>query len=332
MNKKAKAFFTSVPFISFMVIGMPLGISIFNYVVDPNNTINNNGVFEGYNMPKQEDKFVLQGIQRLFRIANYSSQNNYQGGAFYKHYYAIAANDLENIVIYDMNDYAVDIVINDTDENTLHHCNNISFGNTFYSPKDKYPLLYISMENAKIHATHVYRIHRSGNKLLTSKVQEIVFPSSDECGVYFPNSYVDQKENKLYYAGYTTNSYKKSVDNKLQFFRFALPNPPSSEGDLGYNTIKLDISKAEDTFQMESETAAQGGFIANNHLYQTYGFKEQPIFRITDLESHLITYEIELGPLGYYDEFENVAVYKERLFAFGIKSLSMFELNYTYKS
>lgn len=330
MNKKAKAFFTSIPFISSMVIGLPLGLSILNYVVDPNNTINNNGVFEGYSMPKQEDKFVLQGVRRLFRIANYSSQNNYQGGAFYKHYYALVANDLENIVIYDMNDFSVDVVIDDTDENTLHHCNNISFGNTFYSPKDKYPLLYISMENAKIHATNVYRIYRSGNQLLTSKVQEIIFPSSDECSVYFPNSYVDQKMNKLYYAGYTTNSSKKSDDNKLQFFRFALPKAPI-ENNIDNRTIKLNLDDAEDTFQIESETATQGGFIANNHLYQTYGFKESAKFRITDLLEHYVTYEVELGPLGYYDEFENVATYNERLYAFGIKSLSIFEFSYSYK-
>lgn len=332
MKNKFKSFLKSTPFILTASLVLPVGFSLFVYFIDPKTSFNNDS-FDGYHMPELEEEFQLNSTTRLFKVANYSSQNNYQGGAFYKNYYFIAANDLENILIYDMDSYELEAVVRETDENTLYHCNTIAFGNTFYSPKDRFPLLYISMENAKVHATMVYRVHRQGNYYVTTKVQQINFPSTAQCGISFPNSYIDQKEQKLYYAGYTGGTYKKQEGNNLKFFRFPLPKAPTEDNKgVDLSTVNLKTEEAEDSFELPAETATQGGFVANNHLYQVYGFEKDPLLIVTDLKNHQVTYKISIGSVGNYDEYENIAVYNERLFAFGIRSLSIYSFDYSYSN
>ena len=42
--------------------------------------------------------------------------------------------------------------------------------------------------------------------------------------VYYPNAFYDYSFNKVYYVGYTKNSYMKEDDNYLRFYQFYLPD------------------------------------------------------------------------------------------------------------
>lgn len=333
----------SFPFLLSAAVVVPISLSVLSYALSPNNRFHNDEKFHGHILEGDPSTFKFEKINRLFKIENHSSWNNYQGGAFYNQYYCLAANNFENLLIYDMANYKIDEVILDCGVDTSYHCNTIAFGTDFYSKKDKYPLLYISMENPDVHCTNVYRLIRKSNRYVTSKVQEIIFPSAKECGVYLPNSYIDHNnvieqdglalhQAYLYYSGYTQNSYKKSDDNKLRYFRFPLPKAANEDQDYDF-TIKLKdqvLSQIEKGLyhDVPSETATQGGFIANGYLYQTFAFHDNPIMRILNLRDFSLTYSEEIGKYGVFDEYENIGTYNNRIFAFGIKKLSIFEFKF----
>ena len=339
----------SLPFLVSVSLVIPIGLSLLSYALSPNNRFDNDK-YMGHNINGDPHTFKMEKIERLFKIENHSTWSNYQGGAFYNQYYCLAANNFENLLIYDMSKYKMDNVILDCEVNNSYHCNTISFGTTFYSRKDKYPLLYISMENSDVHCTNVYRLVKKSSQYHAEKVQVIVFPTAKECGVYLPNSYIDHNncieqeglalhQPYLYYSGYTTPKsphYQKADDNKLRFFRFPLPKAPS-ETDTEYEeTIYLKDQVISQTqkglyHDVPSETATQGGFISNGYLYQTFAFHDNPIMRILDLRDYSLIYNEEIGKYGVFDEYENIGTYNNRIFAFGIKKLSIFEFKFDIK-
>ena len=353
MKKKTKflKMISSAPVLISLSIVIPISAALVGYAISPNNRFQND-TFEGHTISGNPRTFKLEKVDRLFKISNHSTWNNYQGGAFYNNFYCIAANNFENLLIYDMRDYSLEDVITETELNNSYHCNTIAFGNTFYSPKDKYPLLYISMENPDVHCTNVYRLEKKSNEYVATKVQEIIFPSTKECGIYLPNSYIDHNHTigegvtefggpALYYSGYTSATtiphYQKAPENKLRFFKFDMPVAPQEglkEGvNYQYTVYLADQVKYQLANKLyhdvDSETATQGGFICAGYLFQTFAFHDDPIMRILDLSNYEIVYEDHIGPYGAYDEFENIGIYKDRIFGFGIKKLSIFELHYS---
>ena len=320
---KTRKFFVILIVVAFI---LPSLISATTYIAKGGLKITSEEYYEGENFDYDPDTLKITEIKKLFKVAGLSTVDNYQGGAFYHNYYFLCANNLESILIYDMSKYRF-IAIIDTDEytNTSYHCNSIAFGRDFYDKNDKFPLLYISMENADIHATLVFRITRIARNFSLEKIQKIIFEKSDVNNLFLPNSYIDQQNGYLYYAAYTdvtSPHYQKSLDNTIKFFKYEIPDFKISE-------VQLKSEEALETFEVDSETATQGACIVNGYLYQTFAFTDEPIIRIVNLKSHQIVYEDKLGPYGYYDEYENIAFYNNRFFAFGIKRLSMYEFYYS---
>ncbi len=290
--------------------------------------------YDGERIDVEHEKFAITNIKPLFKIMDISSFSNYQGGAFYENYYALCSNNFECILIYDMQTQKVahQIFTNMTD--TEYHCNTCFFGPTFYASRDKFPLLYISMENESVEKTVVVRIDQNATKNQVTVVQEINFVVDDEEKVYLPNSYYDYENKLLYYAGYTKPSYMKSEDNFLRYYAFDLP-------DHRIENYELKTSESVDRFNLPSETATQGGFISDGYLYQTFSFNSQtdplkmPKFRVVNLEEKKIIYDNQnLGLISnIYDEFENVAIGRDgKLYAFGIRSLKIFEFEFSGKT
>ncbi len=342
-KNKFKKFIKSLPFILTAATVVPVSLSLLSYFLSPNYH-HDNWYFEGNKLRGNAYTFKLNRIDRLFRIANYSTWSNYQGGCFYNNYYFLAANNAENLVIYDMNDYQFEAVITNFDLNNSYHCNTMSFGPTFYTEGDRFPLLYVSMENADVHRTNVYRIERTPSSYKATLLQKIIFPSIAECGIYYPNSYIDFKdvvddngiedgEPCLYYAGYTKNSFYKADDNKLRYFRYELPIAPNDseeyESEVHLKDKTLEQINNKTYHELPSETATQGAFISNGFLYQPYGFNTNPSMRIIDLRDFEIAYETPLINFGFKEEYENFATYNDRIFAFGIRHLSLFEFKFS---
>ena len=310
------------------IVVVPVAISTASYFFSGNFHYFNT-YFEGNSFNSEHESIYIDSIEKIITPAQYSSTNNYQGGACYNNYYAMVANNFENILIYDLETNRLVCTVDNIDtayHNTDYHCNTVAFGNEFYSETDRFPLLYVSMESPKVHSTLVFRIRKLAGFYGVDLVQTIEFPSSKDSGVYLPNSYIDYEEAAIYYAGYTNNSYNKADDNYLKYYKFQLPS-------LEEKTVKLNLSNSLDIFTLPSETATQGGFISHGYLYQTFAFKSKPMFRIADLENHTVIHEQSLGETtGYYDEFENIATYNGRLYGFGIKSFRIVEYSYIVTS
>lgn len=275
-------------------------------------------------------EFSITKINPLFKIMDISSFSNYQGGTCYEDYYVLCSNNFECLLIYNMNNHKVEHTIYTNMTNTDYHCNTIFFGPDFYSSIDKFPILYVSMENEGVEATIAYRIYQDGGSYSISQVQKINLVCDDGTKIYLPNSYFDYSNNILYYSGYTQNSYMKSDDNMLKYYTFFLPDFRIAECD-------LNTKNAITSFELPSETATQGGFISDRYLFQTFSFNSEtdplrkPKMRIVDLVEEVIVYdEQDLGKYGVYDEFENIAAcHNGHLYGFGVKSLQVFDFEFT---
>ena len=341
---KVKKFFLSMPFLASIIVVIPSALTLLSY--ERVKFQRENVVFDGYDIGGFGSDFELIGNTRLFRIPSFSKQNNYQGGAFYNNYYCLAANNLEALVIYDMDSKNLYTIVTPADENPSYHCNNISFGTTFYSDNDEFPLLYVSMENTEVHYTNVYRIRRRGSSPYLTKVQTIHFPDFKTSECHLPNSYIDHKNSLIYYGGYTEKTYNQTDTNKLRFFCFDIPDAPHDmmtkyERSACANVF-LTISEAKYSpcISTSSQTATQGGFISNGYLYQSYGIHE-PFFRVINLDPAVSdderVKEYDLGKMNknnpgsfLIDEFENIGFYDGHIYAYGQQKMSIYEFNYKF--
>ena len=293
-----------------------------------------NTEFEGEKMPVKPKDFKITGIKPLGQIVQVASMFSYQGAACYQNYYAICADNFETILIYDANTMKVEHIIKTNMSTTLWHCNTIFFGPYFFNASDKFPLLYVSMENPNVHSTIVFRIHARGGEYYIERIQQIELHfDKPEDIIYFPNSYYDFDSGYIYYGGYTQNSYMRSPENKIKYYTFLLP-------DYRSDNEYLMTSESLDTFELPSETATQGGFISHNHLYEafSFGFRydqnplHTPALRVVDLVEHKIIYEItDLGAeFGVYEEFEHLAISDSgRLLSVG-NPFNLYEFEYEH--
>ncbi len=296
------------------------------------NKMYENLYYFGNDVQVDAEEFEIKEIKKLFKIADASSFGNYQGATCYENYYFLCSNNFEVILVYDMNTKKLEDVIHTNAVNTDYHCNTIFFGDTFYSSRDKYPILYISMENAPVHSTIGYHIYQRGGQYQIEQVQKLTLTWPKGKELYFPNSYYDYEEGILYYGGYTLNSYRRSKDgepNTLQYYAFHMPDYRLAE-------VELNIEDAVDKFTLPAETATQGGFISNGYLYQTFSFhkkdveEDKPKMRVVDLREHTIVKDFQdLGIYGIYDEFENIAISEDgHLYSSGNYYLNVYEFEY----
>ena len=315
-----------------LVILVPVVVYTFSFLINDEFTYRNL-TYDGVDFDVNVDEFSVTNIKPLLQIMDISSFGNYQGGTCYKDYYVLCSNNFECILIYDMNTSKVEHSIFTNQTNTDYHCNTCFFGPDFYTSTDKFPILYISMENEGIETTYGYRLTLNGGVYSINQVQELHFVCDTTDKLYFPNSYFDYETNRLIYSGYTQNSYMKSDDNYLRYYSFSFPDYRLADFD-------LKVSDALETFDLPSETATQGGFVSHGYLYQTFSFNSQddplrkPKMRIVDLKEKQIKYDCQdLGQYGVYDEFENIAANQNgHLYGFGVKSLKIYDFEYTGKA
>ena len=331
---KTVTFLRKFPVIITLSILIPSLIYTARYLFTSENLVAPHLYYNGERINVNAEKFELTGIKETKKIMDISSFSNYQGGCAYENYYLICSNNFECILIYDMTTLKVEHAIYTNATNTDYHCNTCFFGPTFYSSEDKFPLLYISMENEPARCTNAYRIVQKGGQYKIELIQEIMFSVDESDYIYYPNSYYDYEKNLLYYGGYTKNSYKKADDNILRFYTFDLP-------DYRIRMPLLTSDEIIERFDLPSETATQGGFISDGYLYQTFSFNSStdinnaPKMRITDLNNHAIVKQYEdLGKeFGAYDEYENIAITKQgKLYATGQKKTMIYEFEYKERS
>ena len=289
-----------------------------------------NYYYEGETFGVDDASFEITGIKKVGKVVQSSTNYSYQGGACYENYYAVCLDGFQAIHIYDSTTMKLAHSINTGTFNPEWHCNQIFFGPYFFSIRDKFPLLYVSMENPNVCSTMVFRIYQQAGEYYTNLVQEIHLEfSKQEDTIYYPNSYLDYDNYTLYYGGYTENSYMKSDTNKLKYYAFDLP-------DYREEDEILSTADASDVFELPSETATQGGFISHHHLYQTFAFGSKtdplrtPKMRVVDLENKKIIKDYQnLGEqFGAYEEFEHLAISNEgKLLSLG-NPLYIYEFEY----
>lgn len=266
--------------------------------------------YGGERISADHEHFELTGIKRVADVMQVASMFSYQGGTCYKNYYTVVADNFEAILIYNTDTMKVEHSISTDIINTEWHCNQIFFGSDFYSASDKFPILYISMENPKVHSLFAFRIYQLSGVYYVKQIQQIKLVFDEGGTIYYPNAFYDYSTNRLYYVGYTKNSYMSEPDNYLRYYQFYLP-------DYRIEQTEFKTSNSiEEPFELPSETAGQGGFISNGYLYQTFSFASKtdplktPKMKIVDLSNHKIVYDNQnLGEaFGVYKEFEHLAI------------------------
>ena len=291
-------------------------------------TYYNNFFFFGESVKCRGNEFELKGIRPLFTTMDVTSTHNFQGGTCYENYYVLCANNFEALLIYNMLSGKVEHVIMTNQYNTLYHCNTIFFGPEFYSSIDKFPVLFVSMEN--IGETIGYRIHQQDGIYKITEVQRITLQAEGNDKIYFPNSYLDYDNEYLIYSGYTKNTYMEEEDNKLRYYVFDLPN-------LRFRSEVLIPLNAVNTFELPSLTATQGGFISEGFLYQTFSFhsdtdiKRAPKMRVVNIHKQTIVKQYDdLGAsFGHYDEFENIAICGDgNIYGHGQRAFKIYQFDY----
>lgn len=326
-------FFKRYPVIISLVILVPALLYSIRYMFTADNSYYNFS-YDGERIKNDHKNFELTGIKKVANVLQTSTFFSYQGGACYRDYYAICTDCFESILIYNTSGEKLKVEHNITTgmDNTQWHCNQIFFGVDFYSLSDKFPLLYVSMEHPDVHSLMAFRIFQKAGTYSVELVQQISLDfSAEKDKIYYPNAYFDYDDEYVYYGGYTENSYMKSATNKLKFYKFRIPD----------YRLRFDYFETKDsleTFELPSETATQGGFISDGHLYQTFSFNSKtdinraPKMKVVDLESKEIIHDYQnLGEqFGVYEEFEHVAIARNgKMYSLG-NPYNIYEFEYGY--
>lgn len=330
---KIRNFFTKFPVIIALTIIIPaFAYSLFNFVTEERYYYHY--FYDGEFCEINAEKFQLTGIKKVANVYQAASFFSYQGGACYDDYYAVVTDNFEAVIIYNVKKgMKVEHVITTDATNTTWHCNQMFFGHDFYSVHDKFPILYISMEHPDVHALIGFRIYQLGGRYFIKKISTYTLTFDDGKGpIYYPNAYYDHESGLLYWVGYTKKSYMQEPDNFLRYYSFYIP-------DYRTEIDEWKTSEAEETFELPSETASQGGCVIGHKLYQTFSFNKKddpqraPKMKIIDLENRKIIYDNQnLGTqLGVYEEFEHIAINSDgRMFTLG-NPFNIYELEWTDK-
>lgn len=332
--QKIKEFFKKYPVIITLAVILPVSIYTLAYFVRTE-TYYYHYYYDGEYYQIDAEEFKLTGIKKVANVYQAASAFSYQGGACYEEYYAVVTDNFEAVIVYNTKEnMKVEHVIDTNISNTYWHCNQMFFGPDYFSVHDKFPILYISMEHPDVNALMGFRIYQLGGEYFIKKISQFTLYFDDGKGpIYYPNAYYDFESKLLYYVGYTKKSYYQEADNYLRYYAFTMPDY-RTEMD-GWFT-----SQAEETFELPSETACQGGCILDHYLYQTFSFasKTDPIkapkMKVIDLVNHEIVYDNQnLGAeFGVYQEFEHVAINSDgKMYSLG-NPFNIYEFTWTDES
>ena len=186
------------------------------------------------------------------------------------------------------------------------HCNTVAFGKKKWVKTDRFPLIYISTERDE--RILVCRIKETNGGFSIETVQNIFLPTSEDMGLYFPNSIIDGRHNYLYLSGYTQNSWQQPIDgNQLRYIQLPLPDPHAGD-------ITLDLSKPQHEFTLPFTYATQGVVVHKGRICQAYGTsKRNIIFRKINPRNGRVTLQRNAEELGFEIEPEGTFIYKGRL-------------------
>ena len=262
-------------------------------------------------------------IATLTRVNSTANGHSFQGATIYKNMLFAAMNNNGEMLVYDLyaNKQSGSIVV---PEITNHHNNNINFGPEFYSDDDEFPLLYMSQENNAVHKCVVARITRNGATWNYEHVQTITFPTPEENGMFWANSYIDAENNYIYLMGYKNESWTDpSNDNRLVSRRWKLPK--LSDGD-----VTLKVADSTNYHETPFWIATQGALFKDGKLYQVYSmpsYKDWLKFRVLDLENGVVERVLELYTRGFTTEPEGIGYYNGYLYVVDVNG-NIFKLEF----
>ena len=224
---------------------------------------------------------------KLFQ-AKSISRNYTQGIAIYDKYLFNCHHSNDVIDVYDLETQKI-ITYIQLEPDAIIHCNNVNFGAEFYSPKDKFPLLYIQQRGYAC-KLNVYRIICDGDSIVTiEKLQTISFESCNSC-----INTIDIKNNLLY------SIYTKNDINYISSFRM----PSVKEGDVCINP-----KFAYKTYYCPFKKVRQDTAFGNNCLNILCGNKNEGELWQIDITNKTAKV-IDLTKYGMNAEPEGIDIYK----------------------
>lgn len=234
----------------------------------------------------------IVGIDRYMDFPDVGSHSSRQGCAYFENTLFVFHNTNDIVEVYDLKKKTLisilDMSLFDL-SHTEYHCNNANFSANKYNVSDSFPLLYVSMENINQRKILVLRINLKGNKYRFEHIQTIQLPNSNDLNLFYPNSYLDTKDDAIWVSGYSINNFNASPNNKLVYIKFNLPKlEGEKEVVLGAKDI---IQKSE----FDSFSSTQGGQLNNGFLYQVFGISPPLYLKILDLEHSIVCYSCTIS-------------------------------------
>lgn len=209
------------------------------------------------------------------------------------------------------------------------HSNSVSFGNTFFSEGDEFPLLYSNVYNNYSSAEDrhegiccVYRIFRENGQFSSQLVQVIQVGfvdtplwRSEKGGDVRPygNFVVDRAANCLH--AFTM----RDAEEQTRFFSFDLPKAGDGilDPQYGVRLVKLDAADIKAQFDCEYFRYLQGACCSGDLIFSVEGFSDAPNLpwlHVVSLSEKKVVADLDLGTLGLRIEPEFITVYNDRLF------------------
>lgn len=193
---------------------------------------------------------------------------------------------------------------------TLYHCNQCSFGSSFYSHEDAIPLLYISQRSRTDNRcfTEAYRILRNTDncKYSAKLVQTIYFPvASEGNSLGNVNVVFDTEMNKMF----TYSRNNDTLATNYNICRISCFNIPS----INEKDVFLSDDDVLYSFPINcSAVNMQGGCINNGLLFIGQGVTE-PLLRIVDLNTKSLITTYNIKKQGYKFEPEGCFWYDSKV-------------------
>ncbi len=196
-----------------------------------------------------------------------------------------------------------------------NHCNVVSLSNTYFSPQDKLPLLYVSQCAKQPYKgmKDVLFVVRIANDLKSVQtVQTIYYKDENHHFGYALQWVIDRENNMLYGYGNTVNN--NDVSNKHRIVKFRIPDV--TEGKDGIVTLTdkdlLENYLLEETYSKPFMPIGQGLFVKNGLLFMPTGFgtpKHPSVLYVWDLKTRQMQNVIDLST-STFSEFEDCAMWK----------------------
>ena len=211
------------------------------------------------------------------------------------------------------------------------HSNAVCFGNTFYDPGDRFPLLYsnvynnYSSENDRREGIcGVYRIVEDGSDFVGELVQVIKVGFTDDiCWKSAPefkdvrpygNFIVDTMNSKLYVF------IMRDADHKTRYFSFELPELSEGFMNDSYGCRLLTLGKEDipDQFDCDYSYYLQGACYHENRIYSLEGFDNstaaRPRMQVVGLAEKKTIAVMDFMSWGLVSEPEFICFYKGLLY------------------